>query len=95
MDKCSTARLFTIKTHHIYLNARQGFVLDLALKLECKALNQTVQSQTKACTAKSSCEICVLLGYYAAESGNCLLTFWDNILAPSSEVKKSKRQNTA
>jgi hypothetical protein len=46
--------------------------LNLALKLACKALNQTilnqtVQSQTKACNAKSSIEICVLLGHYTAE----------------------------
>jgi len=74
--------------------------LNLALKLACKALNQTtlnqtVQSQTKACIAKSSCEICVLLGYYAAESDNSLQMFWDNLSAISSKVKKYKRQNTA
>jgi len=69
--------------------------LNLALKLECKALNQTtmnqtVQSQTKACIAKSSCEIGILLGYYAAQSGNSFKAFWDNLSAISSKVKKSK-----
>jgi hypothetical protein len=74
--------------------------LNLVLKVECKALNQTtlnqtVQSQTKACIAKSSCEIGVLLGYYVAESGNSFKAFWDNLSAISSKVNKSKRQNTA
>ena len=35
-------------------------------------------------------EICVLLGYYAALSGNSVPTFRDNISVPSSRVKKSK-----
>jgi hypothetical protein len=34
-------------------------------------------------------EICVLLGSYAASSGNPLPTFRDNLLVPSSRVKKS------
>jgi len=33
-----------------------------------------------------------LLGYYAAFGGNSLQTFWDNILVPSSLVKKSKKK---
>jgi hypothetical protein len=37
-------------------------------------------------------EICTLLCYYAASSGNFLLTFWDNILVPSSRVKNPKRK---
>jgi hypothetical protein len=32
-----------------------------------------------------------LLGYYAALSGNALLTFRDNISVPSSRVKKQRR----
>jgi hypothetical protein len=32
-------------------------------------------------------EICTLLGYYAASCGNCLPTFRDNVLVPSSRVK--------
>ena len=32
-------------------------------------------------------EICVLLGNYAAYSGNSLLTFQDNLSVPSSRVK--------
>jgi hypothetical protein len=35
-------------------------------------------------------EICALLGYYAALSGSSLPTFRDNLLVPSSRVKKSK-----
>jgi hypothetical protein len=36
-------------------------------------------------------EICTLLLYYAASSGNTLPMFWDNISVPSSRVKKSKK----
>jgi hypothetical protein len=35
-------------------------------------------------------EICALLGYYAALNGNPLPIFQDNVLVPSSRVKKSK-----
>jgi hypothetical protein len=34
-------------------------------------------------------EICALLGYYAASCGNCLPTFRDNVLVPSSRVSYS------
>jgi hypothetical protein len=37
-------------------------------------------------------EICALLGYYTALSGNPLLTFWDNVSVPSSRVKKSMQK---
>jgi hypothetical protein len=40
------------------------------------ALNWTMWSQTKGSTAKSSCDICVLLRYYAVYSDNSLPTFW-------------------
>jgi hypothetical protein len=36
-------------------------------------------------------EICTLLGYNTAASGNPLPMFRDNISAPSSRVKKSKK----
>jgi hypothetical protein len=36
-------------------------------------------------------EICAILGYYAASSGNPLPTFRDNVSVPSSRVKKSKK----
>jgi hypothetical protein len=35
-------------------------------------------------------DICALLGYYTASSGNCLPTFPDNVSVPFSRVKKSK-----
>jgi len=35
-----------------------------------------------------------LLGYYAENSGNFLLTFWDNLLVPSSRVKNPKSTNS-
>jgi hypothetical protein len=34
-------------------------------------------------------DICSLLGYYTAQSGNSVLTFQDNLSIPSSRVKKS------
>jgi hypothetical protein len=37
-------------------------------------------------------EICALLGYYAALSGNSVPTFWDNLSVPFSRVKKSKEK---
>ena len=51
------------------------------------ALNQTVQSKTKACIAKSW-KSCVW-------SGNTTPTFWDNLSDPASWVKTSIRSNTA
>jgi hypothetical protein len=36
-------------------------------------------------------ENCALLGYNAASSGKPSLTFPDNVAAPSSRVKKSKK----
>jgi hypothetical protein len=36
-------------------------------------------------------EICALLGYYAASSGNRLTTFRDSVSVPASRVKNSKR----
>ena len=35
-------------------------------------------------------EICAVLGYYVAYSGNSLPTFRDNVSVPSSRVKESK-----
>jgi len=35
-------------------------------------------------------ENCALLGYYAASSGNFILTFWDNLPVPSSGFKNPK-----
>jgi len=58
------------------------------------ALNHIMQSQTKACITKSSCEICTLLGHNAAKSGNSLLMFWDNLLVLSSRVMKSKTEQS-
>jgi len=57
----------------------------------CIALNRTMQSQTKACIAKS-CETCSLLRYYIALSSNSALMFWDNLSVPASRVTQSKRE---
>jgi len=61
--------------------------------LKWTALNWTIQSQIKACIAKSSCEISALLRYYTAISGNSLTTFQDNLSVPTSRVKKGKKEN--
>ena len=37
-------------------------------------------------------ENCAVQGYYAASSGNSLLTFRDNLSVPSSSVKNSKKK---
>jgi len=39
-------------------------------------------------------KICSFLGCYAAWNGKSLLTFWDNLLVPSSRVKKSLEDGT-
>jgi len=31
-------------------------------------------------------KICALLGYYAVQTGNSLLIFWENLLVPSSRI---------
>jgi hypothetical protein len=41
------------------------------------ALNWTMQGQIKTCIAKPSREICALIRYFAALSGNSVLTFGD------------------
>jgi hypothetical protein len=53
-------------------------------------LNQTMQSQTMTYITKSSYEISALLRYYAVLSSNSLPMFANNLLVPSSKVKKSK-----
>jgi hypothetical protein len=37
-------------------------------------------------------QICALLRYNAASTGNPLPAFWDNVSAASSRVKKSKKK---
>jgi len=59
------------------------------------ALNWTMLGQIKACIAKPSCEICAVVRYFAALSGNSILTFEHNLLVPSSRIKKSKRERRA
>jgi len=65
------------------------------LKFTHEALNWTLQSQTKACITKSSCEICAVVRYYAVETGNSVPMFRQNLSVPSSRAKKSKRENRA
>ena len=36
-------------------------------------------------------EICTVLGFYAAQSGNSVPVFWDNLLVPSSGVMQSQK----
>ena len=37
-------------------------------------------------------DMCALLGYYVELSGNPVTTFRENLLVPSSRVKKSKKK---
>jgi hypothetical protein len=37
-------------------------------------------------------EICAVVGFYTVQNGSFLLTFWDNLLVPSSRVKESKEK---
>jgi hypothetical protein len=55
-------------------------------------LNQAMQNQTKACINKS-CEVCTLLRYYVAMSGNFTPTFCESLSVPASRIKKSKTEN--
>jgi hypothetical protein len=57
------------------------------------ALKQTTRSQTTACITELSCEFYALLRYCAEKSDNSLPTFWDNLMVPSSRVKKSQTEN--
>jgi len=52
----------------------------------------TVWRQTKSCI--TICEICTLLRYYIAQISNFTPMFWDDLLIPTSRVKKSKKENT-
>ena len=36
------------------------------------------------------CVICTLLRFYAAQNGNAVPTFWDNVPIPSLRIKQSK-----
>jgi hypothetical protein len=52
------------------------------------------QIHTMVCITILSCEICALLRYYRALSGNSLVMCWDNLSVPSTSVRKSKRMET-
>jgi len=69
------------------------------LSLHIRALNTqqpwwpTFPRQVCYCMTSGFCrevdEVCALLGFYAAHSGNSLPTYQDNLSVPSSGVKKS------
>jgi hypothetical protein len=58
-------------------------------------LNWTMINQTNVYTAKQSCQICTILGYYAVYSCNSLPTFRNNLSVSSLKVNKSRRENRA
>ena len=58
------------------------------------ALNRSMQSQTTACISKSSCEICSLMRYYAAQSANSLPMCQDNP-SPLLQSSRNPKENTA
>ena len=51
--------------------------------------------QIKLITKIKDFQICALLGNNAAYSGNSLLTFQDNLLVPSSSVKKCVKEEAS
>jgi len=61
-------------------------------------MHETGSLGTTSCEAKpgpaTSCEICALMVYYTAQSGNSLPMFWDNLSLPSSNVNKSKAEQS-
>ena len=95
MTAFSCALYVLVLYYHIYSNARRGLFLKLALKFvkyevpNQIALNRTTQSQTKACITKLSCEICTVLRYYAAQSGNSSPMFQDK----GKKIPKERTKN--
>ena len=65
------------------------------LKFTYEVLNRTMNNQTKVYTAKQSCQICNILGYYTVYSCNSLPTFRKNLSVSSLKVNKSRRENRA
>ena len=70
--------------------------LVLSSGLQFIKFTNTAKFQKSICLISIFCcdvyEICALLSCYAVCSGNSLPTFLDNILVPSSGVKKSKNK---
>jgi len=59
------------------------------------AQNNAIQSQTKACIVKLSCEICALVRYYTAWGSNSLPIFQVNLLIPvKNQIQKREQSMT-
>jgi hypothetical protein len=75
------------------VNFRSGCELpDWDSALFCSVSDWTYRNSKPSSIVTFTAELCALLGYYAASSGNSLRTFRDSISAPTSRVKKSKKQ---
>jgi hypothetical protein len=61
--------------------------------LHWMALNWIDRSQTEACITKS-CEICRVLGHYAAQSGNSALMFQDALSVQLQGSRNPKREQS-
>jgi hypothetical protein len=80
---CITSHLWSIYTLHLYS----------ALKLSVRP--RYIKGQVKSIPGfRCEVDLCPLLRYYAALSGNPLPTFRDKVLVPSSRVKKCKKKLT-
>ena len=83
----------------IYSNARQVFSLNLVLnmwgrlKFKYDATSQTAPNRTTAASPNCHVRSPIFWDIPHSLSGNSLLTYWENLLVPSSRVKKSKREN--
>jgi hypothetical protein len=62
---------------------------EMSLRFPCKTGQLLVTSGFR----RDADEICALLEYNTASSGNTLPTFRDNVAVPSSRVKKSKNSS--
>ena len=95
LDTYSYKHTVIIRNNHFFSTATMVTQKRLSIKLyaHCLSLFYLIQRISKLNVIsgfhRKVDEICALLGYYAAYSGNSLPMFLDNISVPSSRVKKS------
>jgi len=79
--------------HHALSRGSQQLCLSFPLQGTFLALSRLGGGPTLFTKSYVLLENCALLGYYAANSGNYLPTFWDNVSDPSSRFNNPKRNN--
>jgi hypothetical protein len=73
----------------IIASINQAFLLEVVRK-QNKGYDNISKRMCEFKLPRRSYEICALLGYYAAQSGNSVPTFRDNLSVPPSRVRKSQ-----